>query len=336
MTPFYPLTFTPVLKDYIWGGRTLATRLGRDLPPDTGIAESWEIAAHENGDVTVANGPLAGRNLSSLREEFDLDLIGARAGWAQELGKFPLLIKLLDASRRLSVQVHPDDTYAQAHEGNELGKSEMWVILHAEPGAAIILGVKEGTSREQFRQAVAEERLEDYLHEIPVQAGDFVCVPAGSLHAILGGLLIAEIQQNSDTTYRVYDWGRLGHDGRPRPLHVEQALDVINFDQVEPTLPQQRYLSEVDGVTRWELCRSPYFVVERVEMGAGSVWAGKCDGQSLQIWGTISGQASVSGGGVLLSLPAVTFTLLPAALGPYTLTANEDTTLLRAYLPPSP
>ena len=171
------------------------------------------------------------------------------------------------------------------------------------------------------------------LHEIPVQTGDFVCVPAGSLHAILGGLLIAEIQQNSDTTYRVYDWGRVGHDGQPRPLHLAQALDVINFEQVEPTLPQQRFLAEQDGITRWELCRSPYFVVERVEMDAGSVWADACEGETLQIWGTISGKATVGGGGENVALPAVTFTLLPARLGPYTITAQEEATLLRAYLP---
>jgi len=328
----YPLLFQPVLKDYIWGGRNLETLLKRDLPAGI-IAESWEIAAHEDGDTVIRNGPYAGRTLTDLHAELGLALIGRRSNWAQERQKFPLLIKLLDAHRRLSVQVHPDDEYALALEGNELGKTEMWVILHAEPEAEIILGVAPGTTREGFRQALAAGELAPLLHRIPVETGDFVCVPSGSLHAIMGGLVIAEIQQNSNTTYRVFDWDRLGDDGRPRPLHVDKALEVINFEQVAPALPEIRCISEEDGVRRLGLCRNRYFSVERVEMAAGASYQGECDGRTLEIWGTISGEVMVNGGGRTVTLPAVRFTLLPAGMGSFTVAANSQASvLLRIYV----
>lgn len=330
----YPLLFEPVLKDYIWGGRNLESRLGRQLPPNKDIAESWEIAAHENGNVRVTNGPLAGETLSDLNRRFGAALVGRRGEWALERQKFPLLIKLLDANRNLSVQVHPGDEYAREHEGDELGKTEMWVILHAEDDAAIILGVSQQTTPERFRQALADGAVEQHLHEIPVAAGDFVCVPSGSLHAILGGVLIAEIQQNSDVTYRVYDWKRVGQDGNPRPLHVDQAMDVINFQQIEPTLHEPRLITNAqDGVKRWELCRNPYFVVERVNMVTGANYEGQCDGETLHIWGVIDGAVHVAGGREDIGMDAVQFTLLPAGLGPYSITAGESgAQLLQATL----
>ncbi len=319
----YPLTFKPVLKDYIWGGRNLE-RLGRALPEGI-IAESWDIAGHKNGTTIVDNGPHAGKRLTELHEELGLDLIGQNCLWAQERGKFPLLIKLLDANRPLSVQVHPKDDYALAHEGNELGKSEMWVVLHAEPGAQLILGVKKGTNREVFREAILAGHLEPYLHYIPASAGDHICVPAGSLHAIMEGLIIAEIQQNSDTTYRVYDWNRLGVDGQPRPLHIDKALDVINFNQVEPQLRPPKSIELGNGIQRALLCRNRYFVTERLEMTAGSNYEGFCNGDTLEIWGVLAGSALFN----RMKLEAVSFTLLPAALGKYSVIAQTDATLLR-------
>jgi mannose-6-phosphate isomerase len=328
----YPLLFQPVLKDYLWGGRNLATLFKRELP-DGVVAESWEIAAHEDGVTIIRNGPYAGRTLADLHGELGLALIGRRSNWAQQRDKFPLLIKLLDAHRRLSVQVHPDDEYALTHEGNELGKTEMWVILHADEDAAIILGLAPETTPETFRQALETGDLEPHLHHIPVETGDFVCVPSGSLHAILGGIVIAEIQQNSNTTYRVFDWNRADDDGRPRPLHVEKALEVINFQQIAPTLPQIQPLSEENGVRRLALCRNRYFSVERIEMAVGAVYEGECDGRTLEIWGAISGEASVNGGGRTVALPAVRFTLLPAEMGPFTIAANSQASvLLRVYV----
>ncbi|MFK7803258.1 MAG: type I phosphomannose isomerase catalytic subunit [Anaerolineae bacterium] len=329
---FYPLLFKPVLKDYIWGGRNLETRLGRSLPADTVIAETWEIAAHKDGTATVINGSYAGTLLTTLLEEHGLDLIGNRSKWANDRNLFPLLIKILDANRNLSVQVHPNDKYALEHEGNELGKTEMWVVLHAEPGAEVILGVAEGTTPELFKQAIEEGRLEPFLNRIPVQAGDHINVPAGSLHAILGGLLIAEIQQNSNTTYRVYDWNRMGHDGKPRPLHVEKALDVTNFNQVAPGKSGATKISDSEGIKRELLNKTEYFTVERVMLEANACFKGNCNGETFEIWGVINGSGQVSAGNVTERLDAVQFTLLPAAVGDFTITSDQETTWLRAYV----
>jgi len=322
----YPLTFEPVFKDYFWGGRNLE-RFGRELPSDI-IAESWEIAGHKNGTTRVNNGRFAGKLLTEVQDELGLELIGLNCAWAQDRGKFPLLIKLLDANRPLSVQVHPNDGYALEHEGNELGKTEMWVVLHAEPGAELILGVKSGTTKQAFRQAIIDCRLEPFLHTIPVKAGDHVCVPAGSLHAIMDGLIIAEIQQNSDTTYRVYDWNRLGADSRPRPLHVDKALDVINFEQVEPKLQAPKLIEVDSGIRRSLLCHNQYFVTERVEMAPGSVFEGHCNGDSLEILGVLDGAIQINGE----SLDAVRFALLPAAMGKFNITTDNNATLLRTYV----
>lgn len=330
----YPLTFTPFFKSYMWGGRNLAERLGRALP-DGKVAESWEIAAHQDGTTAVANGPWQGTLLTALQAQLGLALVGRRAAWAQQRGKFPLLIKLLDAAAPLSVQVHPPDAYALAHEGNELGKTEMWVVLHAAPGAGVILGVAAGTTPAAFRQAVEMGKPEPYLHHVPVQTGDVVCVPAGTLHAILGGVIIAEIQQNSNTTYRVYDWNRLDAEGQPRELHVAKALDVIEFGQVEPGLCQPQLAWTQSGIRAFTLCQNACFVTERVEMAARTEYTGLTDGETLEIWGVIQGEAVAAGGGEQVVMPAVQFVLMPASLGPFTLHSQTETVLLRTYLPPS-
>ncbi len=320
------MLFEPVLKDYIWGGRGLE-KLGRTLPEGP-IAESWEIAGHEAGTTVVSNGRYRGKPLTEVQAELGLNLIGSNCAWAQERSKFPLLIKILDASRQLSVQVHPNDDYAQAHEGNELGKSEMWVILDAKPGAKVQLGVKKGTTSAKFRQGIETGNLESYLHYIQVTPGDHICVPAGTLHAIMDGILIAEIQQNSNTTYRVYDWNRLGSDGRPRPLHIDKALDVINFEQVEPELQPAKILGDENGIRRSLLCQNDYFVTERIKLERGAAFSGNCDGSSLEIWGVLAGDVEVNE----VSLTAVQFVLLPAALGHFTVLAKGPATLLRTYV----
>ena len=323
----YPLLFEPVLKDYIWGGRNLE-KLGRKLPPEGVIAESWEIAGHKDGTTRVVNGRFAGKLLTELHQELGLDLIGSRSAWAQERGKFPLLIKLLDANRPLSVQVHPQDDYALANEGNELGKTEMWVVLQAEPEAEVILGVSHEIAPDKFRVAINSNTLKPHLNRVPVSAGDHICVPAGSLHAIMGGLLIAEIQQNSNTTYRVYDWGRVGADGQPRPLHVDKALDVIDFEQIAPKICPPELVATENGVHRSLLCQTDYFVTERVEMVAGATYQGACTGETLEIWGVIKGEAVVKE----LTLSAVQFVLLPAAMGEFKVTAVTPAALLRTYV----
>jgi len=323
----YPLLFRPVLKDYLWGGRNLAA-LGRTLPRTGTVAESWEIAAHPDGTSVVTNGHFACRPLTAVHDALGIDLIGTANAWAQERGKFPLLVKLIDAEQPLSIQVHPGDDYALAHEGNELGKTEMWVVVRARPGAELVLGLAEGTTRESFREAVLSGRPEPFLHRLVVAEGDHLCVPAGTLHAIMDGLILAEIQQNSNTTYRVFDWNRVGADGRPRPLHLDKALDVINFGAPEPGVCPTELISEEAGCRRTLLCRNRYFTTERVDLAPGARFDGHCDGFSLEIWGVLDGRATVAG----VRLQAVRFTLLPAVLGGFAVTAAGGATLLRSYV----
>jgi mannose-6-phosphate isomerase len=328
----YPLTFTPALRDYIWGGRNLEKLYGRPLPPGR-TAESWEISGHPTASTVVDAGPLEGQSLPEALAAMGADLVGTRAGWALARNKFPLLIKLLDAEKRLSVQVHPPDDYALVHENGELGKTEMWYVLHARPGAQLILGLRPGVTPEAFRQAVADNALETWLHHLPVKAGDAVFVPSGTVHAILEGIIIAEIQQNSDTTYRVYDWGRVGADGKPRPLHVEKALAVINFQQIEPGPYQPLLVGDENGVTRHEISRCGYFVVEKITMSPGAIYPGQTNGETLEIWGTVEGKSELAWAKEPIPLPAIRFCLVPARLGDFEVRATESVTMLRVYLP---
>ena len=322
-----PLIFEPVFKDYIWGGRNLERLFGRTLPSGI-IAESWEIAGHEDGTTKVKNGFFTGEPLTKIQAQLGLDLIGHKNSWAHDRGKFPLLVKLLDANHPLSVQVHPNDDYALVNEGNELGKTEMWVVLDAAPDAAQILGLQPDTSPDLFRQSIEDGNLEQYLHRQHILAGDAICVPAGTVHAILEGAVIAEIQQNSNTTYLVYVWNRVVNDGNPRPLHVDKAIDVIDFSRAAPGLVQPKQIQESHGICRLQLCSNRYFTTERVEMENGAVFQGNCDGSTLEIWGLIQGTAVVTGA----HFEAVQFVLLPAALGDYTVTGQSDCIFLRTFV----
>ncbi|MFQ5611965.1 MAG: mannose-6-phosphate isomerase, class I [Anaerolineae bacterium] len=328
----YPLTFIPALKDYIWGGRNLEKLYGRRLPAGI-IAESWEISGHPNGPSHVEFGPLQGKSLPELVHLMGRDLVGTRPRWALERRKFPLLVKLLDAERDLSVQVHPNDDYATRHENGELGKTEMWYVLQARPGARIIFGLKSGVTPASFRQAIKTNTLNEQLHYLPVRPGDAIFVEAGSIHALLAGTMVAEIQQNSDTTYRVYDWGRVGVDGNPRPLHIEKALDVIDFARVEPGAYRPLPLGVTGGVARAEISRCPYFVVERLVFEAGATYRGHTNGSTFEIWGTVQGCSRLRWAGEPVVLPAIRWALLPAALGDFRVEAEQASTMLRVYVP---
>lgn len=336
----YPLQFAPVFKDYPWGGRNLATEFGRVLPEGI-VAESWEIAAHPNGSSTVRNGPLAGLTLPQVLAMWGEALVGSRNPRALREGKFPLLVKLLDANAWLSVQVHPDDAYGLAHDG-EYGKTEMWVVLHAEPRPEgpreLIYGFRPGVTREAFAAAIAEGRTEDFLYRLAVRKGDVVFVPAGTVHALGPGVIVAEIQQNSDTTYRIYDWGR------PRPLHIEKALDVLNFKQVEPQAYRPIPLSgseaqrgpggSPESLPRRDLIgECEYFRTERVEFGPGTRYAGECDGTSFEIWGLLEGRVLLTCEWGALTLQGIDWALLPAGLGRFAVEADGPATALRVITP---
>lgn len=330
MTALYPLRFHPVFKDYPWGGRALAERLGRAIP-DGIVAESWEIAAHPHGTTVVAEGPLAGRSLLEIQRTAGEELVGSRNRAALGADRFPLLIKLLDASRWLSVQVHPDDAYAMKRHGDR-GKTEMWVVLAAEPGAELIFGFRPGIDRASFAAALRAGRVEETLHRIPAAAGDAFFVPPGAIHALGPGLLLAEIQQSSDLTYRIYDWDRPGNDGLPRRLHTAEALEVLDFDFVEPR-PAAPRATSVGGLAAEELARCPYFATERIELPAGVEIAGRLDGDSFEIWGALEGAAEIRWQAGVAAVEAVGWLLLPASLGDFAVRSRAGGRLLRIVTP---
>jgi mannose-6-phosphate isomerase len=327
----YPLTFEPQLRDYIWGGRNLERLYGRALPPGP-VAESWEISAHPEAPTRVLHGHWQGRTLPEVYAALGPALAGTRAAAGAWAKRFPLLVKLLDAERDLSVQVHPDDAYAQEHEEGDSGKVECWYILSARPGLELIYGLQPGVDREAFASAIEEGRVAETLARLPVQAGDCVYVPAGTVHAITAGAVLVEIQQNSDATYRVYDWERLGHDGRPRALHIQQALEVINWAGGAPGVVQPQPVPAAEGVTRDRLVSCPQFELERIELAAGAEYEGLCSGETFEIWGCIEGQVTLRWQGAPEQLEAIGFALLPAALGTFRIRADGPALLLRAYL----
>ncbi len=328
-----PLTFAPRLKDYMWGGRRLAGLLGRDLP-DGVVAESWEVSGHASEPSVVDRGHFAGRDLPGLVAEHGVSLVGMRGREAAEQGVFPLLVKLLDATHALSVQVHPDNEYADAHNLGEPGKTEMWYVLHAEQGACIIHGLQAGTDQAALRRAVSRGTVPDCLNRVPVEAGDAILVPAGTVHGILSGIVLVEIQQCSDTTYRIHDWDRPGPDGTPRELHVERALDVIDFAGAVPAPSAPRVVHEGGGVKREVVAECDHFVVERVGVDAGCDFEARLDGETCEVWGVLSGAATLEGAwGGALRLRSVGFALLPATMDRFRVRAGEDVVALRAYLP---
>lgn len=240
----YPLRFEPLFRRYIWGGHRLKSVLQKPIG-DQSAAESWEIVDHGDDQSVVKFGDLAGQSLRQLIQAHGDALLGVEVAKQVASDKvpdylqnrFPLLLKFLDANRALSIQVHPDDAFGATLDPPDLGKTEAWYVLAAEEGAKIFAGLKSGVDRAEFEAAVADGKTEEVMHSFEPDVGDCVFIPAGTMHAIGEGLMIAEIQQASDTTFRVYDWGRVGDDGKSRPLHIEQSIAATDFARgpVQPT-----------------------------------------------------------------------------------------------------
>ena len=226
MVSLYPLTFKPIYKPKIWGGARFNSLFGRNLPPGMRIGESWEICDRASESSVVAHGELSGMTLGELREKYPSSLLGDMAEECKE--RFPLLLKFIDAEEQLSLQVHPESRYALRRE-NDLGKHEAWYVVDAMPGAKLVRGLRAGTTREKLERALQQNKAMPLTYSFDVAKGDAVLVPAGAVHSIGSGLVIAEISQNSDVTYRIHDYGRTGHNGAPRELHVNRALDVISY-----------------------------------------------------------------------------------------------------------
>lgn len=255
----YPLKFTPILKERIWGGNKLGTIFNKKIP--AGIehcGESWEISGVDGSVSEVSNGFLAGNNLQEVAEIYMADLLGDKV-YEQFGCEFPLLIKLIDANDVLSIQVHPDNkTAAQRHHA--YGKTEMWYVIDADKGASLISGFNKNVERAEYLQRLADGSLVDILHFENVAPGDAFFIPAGRVHAIGKGILLAEIQQTSDITYRIFDWNRVDAEGKSRELHTDLALDVIDFSEISDAKVHAKQGKEV------ELVKCPYFIINKLEL----------------------------------------------------------------------
>ncbi len=331
----YPLRFEPLFRRYIWGGRRLNDLLGKEIGTEP-AAESWEVVDHEDDQSIVRYGELAGASLRQLIADSGVDLIGEKLMSrisSPDLPvhlqqRFPLLLKFLDANRNLSVQVHPDDEFGATLDPPDLGKTEAWYVLHADPGAKIFAGLKPGVTEQSFREAVENDKTESTLHQFEPKQGDCVFIPAGTMHAIGSGLLIAEIQQASDTTFRVYDWRRLDQDGQPRPLHIEQAIRATDFERgpINPFSP--RPTEDPNWVTVVDCDK---FVMNRGELNEPFQIIG--DGR-FRILAIAKGSIDIGGDPSGLPLKTGETSLIPACLGPVELRPGpEGVEILEIYVP---
>ncbi|HOM53210.1 MAG TPA: class I mannose-6-phosphate isomerase [Phycisphaerae bacterium] len=328
--PAYPLLFEPIYKPKIWGGDRIFTHFGRPRVSAEPIGESWELADLEEDQSRVVNGPARGKTLGELVAEWGSDLIGH-----VELvdGRFPLLIKFLDAAESLSVQVHPTEAVARKIGGACRVKHEAWYILAAEPGSVIYHGLEPGVTQERFREAMLTGNVEGILRRVPVRPGDCYYLPSGTAHALGAGVLVAEVQTPSDVTYRTYDWGRVDPStGRPRELHLDQAIECIDFDSPSPPPMQERtHIGTIStAVTRLVSC--PSFTIERVRMSAGT----RRDIPHAEpvVWMVLEGSGRVEWkGGSPLEFRKGNVLLLPAALEEGIVQIAEPTQWLEATVP---
>jgi len=323
MTALYPLRFEPIWRRYPWGGRKLATLLAKPIGKEETCAESWEVVDHRADQSVVASGPLSGTTLRELAGERGAELFGRH----DPQKPFPLLFKFLDARQALSVQVHPDDERARQLTPPENGKTEAWVVLAAEPGSLIYAGLKRGIDRALLAREVERGTCELCLARFEPRVGDCVFLPAGTVHALGAGLVVAEIQQTSDTTYRLFDWNRLGSDGRGRELHIGAALDAIDYTR-GPIGPQKPQTAERPGVERLVDCDS--FVLDRWQLGRSATLGGDDRFHLLAVTG---GLIEVAGDPAGEPLTIGSTVLIPAGLGATTITAAGQAEFLDIYLP---
>lgn len=300
----------PACKDYIWGGRRLLDEYGKEYAKDI-LAETWELSCHPDGPSVIANGVYAGKTLRQYIDEQGKDVLGTNCG---RFADFPILIKLIDAKENLSIQVHPDDAYALKHEG-QYGKTEMWYVMDAGEDAFLYYGFGMEVSREEFERRIREDTLPDILNAVPVQKGDVLFIEPGTIHAIGKNILIAEIQQNSNVTYRVYDYGRIGKDGKKRELHIEKALAVTNRRSADRDKSSYPHVADCD-----------YFTVDRLHLD-GTVME-KIEGfvseASFVSILVLDGSGSISGADGAMEYKKGDSFFLPAGSGAYQMKGSCD------------
>ncbi|MEZ4778789.1 MAG: type I phosphomannose isomerase catalytic subunit [Flavobacteriaceae bacterium] len=314
----YPLKFYPQLKEKVWGGNKLASLLGKEAKGK--IGESWELSGVKENVSTVANGSLKGENLLVLIENFKEALLGNKVV-AQYGLEFPLLFKFIDAKEDLSVQLHPNDTMAKERH-NSFGKTEMWYIQQAEEEARLILGFNQDINKEKYLKTLSEGKITQILHAEKVRKGDAFFIAPGTVHAIGAGILLAEIQQTSDITYRIYDWDRPDVDGTMRELHTDLALDIISFE--EPKAKITYSASENEATL---LCKSPYFETNIVKLSK-SIRRDISKIDSFIVYMCVEGTAVIHGEEIALGQTL----LIPAVFEEINIT-TQDATLLEVYIP---
>jgi len=311
------ITFTPLYMERVWGGRQLETTYNRQLPdPHQPYGESWEICDRPNETSIVSHGTFKGKTLSEIWQNNREEIFGV--GF-ENLERFPLLIKILDARDKLSIQVHPPADIAPDLGGEP--KTEMWYIADTTPNAQLYAGIKRGVTQTDFEKAINQGTVDQVVHAIDAQPGDSIFIPSGRLHAIGAGFLIYEIQQNSDTTYRVFDWNRLGLDGKPRELHIEESMRCIDFNDIEPSMDTP------SGPNGHTLATCPHFQVDQLDLPHGTS-LGNPDSERFSIVTVISGQVRSSDG--RLHNPG-DFLLQPRNAPP--LTAQGETKVLQTTIP---
>lgn len=316
-----PIFLGPVFKDYIWGGNKLKSLFGKNTPYEI-TAESWEVSTNKNGKSIVKNGIGKGSDLGELfaNKEIRSQIFGTKT---KDMEEFPLLIKFIDANSNLSVQVHPDDKYAFEKENGDKGKTEMWYIMECKEGAQIICGMKEGVKQEELTNILRSDNVAEYLNFVPVEQGDCIYIPSGTIHAILGDTLICEVQQNSDLTYRVYDWGRVGKDGKPRELHVNKAIDVVNVDN-RPDIKR----TATWGAGEQNMISSDFFKTDKVTVKESQ--KEESNRETFYAMNVVKGSGSIEVEGTTYSLQLGDSFIIPACLGAYEL--KGDMELLKSYL----
>lgn len=317
----YPIRFRPVFKRTIWGGRRLADQLGKPIGPETDYAESWEVVDHGSDQSVVDGGPLDGKTLNDLMTEHAAWLLGEEFTNAT----FPLLLKYLDCNRVLSVQVHPDDAYGATMTVPDLGKTEAWYIVAAEPDSQVYAGLRPGVNRSMLQEAIATGQSEQVLHSFHPQAGDVIYIPAGTVHALGAGLLVAEIQQSSDTTFRLFDWNRVDAEGNARPLHLEQGLEVSDYES-GPVEPRRSDPTQADWQT---VVRSEKFLLNLLVLGTGVVGG---DGK-FHILTVPQGRATLVTPSETILLGGGETLMLPAAMPRCELTVAENSVVMEMSLP---
>jgi len=323
MSQWYPLRFQPLFRRYLWGGRRLETVLRKPIGEGEDYAESWEIVDHGDDQTIVAAGHQEGKSLGEIVRENGDSLFGRHHPQKQ----FPLLFKFLDANRDLSVQVHPNDKQGSKQTPPDLGKTEAWVIMHADPGSCVYAGMKEGVDRETLQKEIDNGTTENCLHRFEPEVGDCIFIPAGTVHALGAGLVVAEIQQSSDTTFRLFDWNRVGADGLPRQLHIEQGLNVIDY-QKGPVNAVQPQATAADHIQRLVECDK--FVLDRWSFDGEHSIGGD---DRCHVLAVLEGSATLDGDPLGRPIEKGHTVLLPAAAGAVGIVANEKTVLLDAYLP---